>query len=65
MENTTNENKSFVCLKCGNTTYASGKTQTVARTINKIFNQESSMKFITVSCLKCGYTELYKTGTAI
>ena len=28
----------------------------------KMFDVQNK-KFITVSCTKCGYTELYKTGT--
>lgn len=64
MENTiSGEKKSFICAKCGNTTYASGKISTTGGILTKIFNLQSN-KFITVSCLKCGYTELYKTVTS-
>jgi predicted nucleic-acid-binding Zn-ribbon protein len=63
MENTFNEKKSFVCVKCGNTTCISNKISTTGSILTKIFNLQSN-KFITVSCLKCGYTELYKTTTS-
>lgn len=61
MEN--NEKKSYVCDKCGNVNYVSGKISTTGSILTKIFNIQSN-KFITVSCLQCGYTELYKTATS-
>ena len=57
------EKKSFICAKCANTTYVSGKISTTGGILTKIFNLQSQ-KFITVSCLKCGYSELYKTATS-
>ena len=45
------------------TTYVSSKISTTGGILTKIFNLQSN-KFITVSCLKCGYTELYKTVTS-
>ena len=64
MENTiSGEKKSFVCAKCANVTYTSSKISTTGGILTKIFNLQNN-KFITVSCSKCGFTELYKTSTS-
>ncbi len=63
MENTTNEKKSFICVKCGNTTYILDKISTTGGFLTKVFNLQTN-KFVTVSCMQCGYTELYKTTTS-
>lgn len=63
MENSTNENKVFACTKCGNTAYIPGRISTTGGILTKIFNLQSN-KFNTLSCAKCGYTEIYKTNTS-
>jgi predicted nucleic-acid-binding Zn-ribbon protein len=61
MEN--EQKKAYVCVKCGNDSYNSGKISTTGSSWSKFFNLQNN-KFITVICLKCGYTELYKTSTS-
>ena len=52
----------YKCSKCGNTEYDSGEIRVTGSFWTKIFNIQNR-KFITLSCKKCGYTELYsKTG---
>jgi len=51
------------CSKCGNTEFEKEKIQTTGGNFAKLFDVQNK-KFITVSCTKCGYTELYKTGTS-
>ncbi len=52
----------FVCTKCGNTQYESDQFQATGGNFAKLFDVQNK-KFITVSCTRCGYTELYKTQT--
>ena len=54
------EKKSFQCIKCGSTEYVADQFQATGGNFAKIFDVQNK-KFITVSCTKCGYTELYKT----
>ncbi|MBW6411736.1 zinc ribbon domain-containing protein [Clostridium weizhouense] len=53
------EKKQFVCPKCGNQHYESDQFQATGGNFAKIFDVQNK-KFITVSCTRCGYTELYK-----
>lgn len=52
----------YVCPKCGNTSYESDQFQATGGSFAKIFDVQNK-KFITLSCLQCGYTELYKAQT--
>lgn len=54
------EKREFVCTKCGNTKYEADQFQATGGNFAKIFDVQNK-KFVTVSCTKCGYTELYKT----
>lgn len=54
------EEKQYVCVKCGNTSYEHDQLQATGGNFAKIFDIQNK-KFITISCAKCGYTELYKT----
>ena len=56
------EKKQYVCPKCQNTSYESDEFQATGGNFAKIFDIQNK-KFITISCKKCGYTELYKKGT--
>ena len=51
------------CPKCGNEEYEKDQFQATGGNFAKIFDVQNK-KFITISCTKCGYTELYKTGTS-
>ena len=53
---------SWKCMKCGNTEFEKDQFQATGGNFAKIFDVQNK-KFITVSCTKCGYTEMYKTGT--
>ena len=48
----------YKCSKCGNTEYESGEIRATGGFWTKIFNIQNR-KFVTLSCKKCGYTELY------
>lgn len=56
----------YICEKCGNRHYESDQFQATGGNFSKLFDIQNK-KFITVSCTKCGYTELYraKTDTAM
>ncbi|MEG1733360.1 MAG: zinc ribbon domain-containing protein [Longicatena sp.] len=49
----------YVCVKCGNSEFVSDQIQTTGGDFAKLFDVQNK-KFITISCAKCGYTELYK-----
>lgn len=57
------EKKQFVCEKCGCTEYVSDQFQATGGNFSKIFDVQNK-KFITISCARCGYTELYKSTTS-
>ena len=54
--------KQFVCAKCGNTQYESDQFQATGGNFSRLLNVQNK-KFITLSCTQCGYTELYKAQT--
>lgn len=53
----------YQCLKCGNTQYESDQFQATGGNFAKIFDIQNK-RFITVSCTRCGYTELYRSQNA-
>lgn len=56
------EQKQYQCPKCGCTSYDSDQFQATGGNFAKLFDVQNK-KFITVSCTRCGYTELYKSDT--
>lgn len=52
----------YVCPKCGCTTYTSDQFQATGGNFAKIFDVQNK-RFITVSCNRCGFTELYRAQT--
>ena len=56
------EKKQFVCPKCGNTSYESDQFQATGGNFAKLFDVQNK-KFVTISCTRCGFTELYKSET--
>ncbi|MEG0804385.1 MAG: zinc ribbon domain-containing protein [Pygmaiobacter sp.] len=56
------EKQQYVCPKCGNTTFVNDQFQATGGNFAKVFDVQNK-KFITVSCTRCGYTELYRTTT--
>lgn len=57
------DKKQYICPKCSNTSYESDQFQATGGTFEKLFNVQNK-KFITISCSKCGFTELYKDETS-
>lgn len=53
----------YHCPKCGCMEYESDQLQATGGTFAKMFDIQNK-KFITISCVKCGYTELYKSSTS-
>lgn len=56
------EKKQYICEKCGCTSYESDQFQATGGNFAKMFDVQNK-KFITISCTRCGYTELYKANT--
>ncbi len=56
------EQRQYVCAKCGCTTFESDQFHATGGSFAKMFDVQNK-KFITVSCTRCGYTELYKGQT--
>ena len=53
----------YVCTKCGKGQFESEEIRTTGGRFSKIFDVQNK-KFVAVSCLSCGYTELYKGKTS-
>lgn len=53
----------YICPKCQNTSYETDQFQATGGNLAKIFDVQNK-KFITVTCRRCGYTELYKAETS-
>ena len=53
------EKRQYIWPKCGNDHYESDQFQSTGGNFAKIFDVQNK-KFITISCTRCGYTELYK-----
>ncbi len=49
--------------KCGNEKFEKDQFQATGGNFAKVFDVQNK-KFITVSCTKCGYTELYRQDTS-
>ena len=47
------------CPKCNNEKFERDQFQATGGNFAKIFDVQNK-KFITISCTKCGYTEIYK-----
>ncbi|MEA4891381.1 MAG: zinc ribbon domain-containing protein [Peptococcaceae bacterium] len=57
------EQKQYVCEKCGCTTYIHDQFQATGGNFAKLFDIQNK-RFITISCTRCGYTELYRAETS-
>lgn len=51
------------CVKCDNTEFKKDQFQATGGDFSKVFNVQNK-KFITITCINCGYTELYKSETS-
>lgn len=52
----------WICTKCGCEQFDKDQFQATGGMFSKIFDVQNK-KFVTVSCTKCGYTEIYRTST--
>lgn len=52
----------YECVKCGCQECETDGFQATGGNLEKIFDIQNK-KFVTVSCKKCGYTELYRSNT--
>ena len=50
------------CPKCKNGEFEKDQFQATGENFAKVFDVQNK-KFISISCTKCGYTELYKNDT--
>lgn len=57
------EKQQYICDKCGNEHYVSDQFQATGGNFAKIFDVQNK-KFITVSCTRCGFSELYRGQTS-
>jgi uncharacterized protein len=52
-------NAKHKCIKCDNSEFSKGQLRAAGGFWTKIFNIQN-LKFHTISCKHCGYTEIYK-----
>ena len=53
--------KYFSCTKCKGNKYKTGAIRTTGSGISRFLNLQNQ-KYNTISCDKCGYTEIYRAG---
>ena len=53
------ETRQYSCIKCAGTDYSAGEIRTTGSGISRFLNLQNQ-KFATVSCTRCGYTEVYR-----
>ncbi len=54
---------SYKCLKCENTDFEKGEMRATGSFWTKVFNIQN-LKFTSITCKNCGYTEFYKSTKA-
>lgn len=57
------EQQLYQCPKCGCTTYETDQFQATGGNLAKLFDVQNK-RFITISCTRCGFTELYRSETS-
>ena len=64
MDTSSNENVQYnVCIKCKHTEFHQGEMRATGGFWTKLFNIQN-LKFKTLSCKNCGYTEMYKKNSS-
>ena len=53
----------FVCAKCKRTQYETDEFRATGGFFSKMFDIQNK-RFHTVSCIQCGYTEVYKGNSS-
>lgn len=56
------DKKQYVCVKCNYREFESDQFQATGGNFAKLFDIQNK-KFTTISCKRCGYTEIYKEDT--
>ena len=51
----------YVCVKCNGSGYTTGEFRTTGSGITRFLNIQNQ-KYGTVTCMNCGYTEIYRIG---
>jgi predicted nucleic-acid-binding Zn-ribbon protein len=51
--------REYACDKCAGTEYEAGEIRTTGSGISRFLNLQNQ-KFATVSCIRCGYTDVYR-----
>lgn len=57
------EQMQYQCPKCGNTSYDHDQFQATGGGFAKVFDVQNK-RFTTVSCRRCGFTELYRAQSS-
>lgn len=57
------DKQQYICPKCGCYSFETDQFQATGGNFAKIFDIQNK-KFITISCSRCGYTELYKSTSS-
>ena len=57
------EQQLYQCPKWGCTTYVTDQFQATGGNLAKLFDVQNK-RFITISCTRCGFTELYRSETS-
>ena len=57
------QHKNWQCPKCSNTSFETDQFRATGGALAKIFDVQNK-KFSTVSCTRCGYTEIYRGSTS-
>lgn len=58
-----NNQRGYICPKCGHTHYETDEIRTTGGGFSKFFDIQNR-KFTAISCARCHYTELYKGSTS-
>lgn len=57
------DRQQYVCPKCGSYSFETDQFQATGGNFAKLFDIQNK-KFITISCCRCGFTELYKATSS-
>ena len=57
------QQRQYICPKCGCMSYEHDQFQATGGNFAKIFDVQNK-RFITISCTRCGYTELFRAETS-
>ena len=49
----------YICTKCKSHEFETGEIRTTGSGLSRFFNLQNQ-KFQTISCVKCGYTDIYR-----